>query len=484
MELLRSLVPAAASSAGAAPDQREAAATPDEDIRESHEDVLNMSSIPWHQLNLDGLEGIATPFQNVQRADRTLAKHRSILQSCSRLTLQSETDEATGGAPKLVRGLTRSNVKEVSLKAELLSLNGNPLSELRSAPLFGDLHEYSVGRAVRLYLRLQLEMSTLFFLLFALAGYGVYDSSKRNTLRNECRRALDVDFDDVVYNQSSPIYAKCGFEGNPIRPGIAQIPSAWNPATVLMMGPLTWAVGACEEFTNATYYTQPVPSLVTTHADVFVSIPTSDICGGKNESTHVAYWLSMLQVLVVIVAIVMLRSRAVSLAMHDDAARWTAADYAVLLRGLRDGLDAKADSRAAKMAASLLHSRLIRGRASASAKTDAKAADAKAGEADAKAGAKPGEASAPASSASGGFPGDAQRTHTRESSRLEARELHACLKHDLNALGFGGKQIVQIEVGRKCRAEIKVLKRLDASGYEQDCRFSCELVREKHGGGA
>lgn len=142
--------------------------------------------VPWHQLNLDGLEGMATPFRNVMRADKSIARQRMILAGCSRHTLEAKEESEASANPKLVRGLSSQNG---TLHSRLLSLNGNPLSELRTAPLCGDLHEFSVCRAVRLYLRLQLEMAALFLLLFALSLVHIVDSSA-HCGRSNPRRSL------------------------------------------------------------------------------------------------------------------------------------------------------------------------------------------------------------------------------------------------------------------------------------------------------
>ena len=101
------------------------------------------------------------------------------------------------------------------------------------------------------------------------------------------------------------------------------------------------------------------------------------------------YWADFAIVIVVLLAVALLRQRARLLAIRDDRARWTTGDYAVLLRGLCDGLDPNAPH------------------------------------------------------------------------RVEANELHAALSADLADLGYGPSSIVQIEMGRRCRAEFKLLKRLE-----------------------
>lgn len=336
-------------------------------LAEDYDEDLAVTEVPWHQLNLDGLQGIAAPFKDVSRGDPNIAKYRSILAGCSRHTLQLE-DDTMRGTSKLVRGLSKRLGRSTDT-TQIMSLNGNPLAELRTAPFFGNLHEYGVGRAVRLYLRLQLSMSLLFVLIFAASLVAVFDNRARNELRNECRLLLKLDRDSVIHNATHPWYGRCGYDGAEVRKLSSLVPDGSSAFETVMTGPMTWNAGACEEFTNATIFTQPVPSLVTDMAEVFVKIPNSDVCAG--EQTLVAYWMQLLIVLLIIGALILLRSHAVALAMRDDKARWTAGDYAVLLRGLRDGLEVP-----------------------------------------------------------------------DVGERLEARDLHSALKHDLEAMGFGGEQVL------------------------------------------
>ena len=90
------------------------------------------------------------------------------------------------------------------------------------------------------------------------------------------------------------------------------------------------------EFSNVTDWLQPVPFLAQEESEVFVRIPGGAPCAG--EMTRIGYWLELVTVVVVLCAIVALRSHAVHLALHDDKVRWTAGDYSILLRGLTDGL--------------------------------------------------------------------------------------------------------------------------------------------------
>ena len=113
---------------------------------------------PWHALHLDGLDGITEPFREVEQAERQVAKQRSILAGCSSHVLLIKGDEkqpvvngrpvSLGGSSTIKQNLETlqttlasgwwSGVRTVTLGVQLLSFKGNPLAELRTAPLFGD----------------------------------------------------------------------------------------------------------------------------------------------------------------------------------------------------------------------------------------------------------------------------------------------------------------------------------------------------------
>ena len=333
----------------------------------------------------------------------------------------------TGGTAAAAAGSFVNAAKN----ALTVNIYGNPLAEVRTAPLCGDLHEYCVGRAVRLYLRLQLWMSGLFVLMFLLSLLSVVDNSSRNHLRNDCRAALAREYDNVVHNASSSWHARCGYGGSGVRKDIAPIPEGLSTSLILY-GPLTWALGACEEYTDETNWTQPVPTVVTSTEEVFVTIDASPICGGHSPRRHAAYWVSFLITLLILGGITLLRARARVLAMRDDRAVWSTADYSVLVRGLTDGLAATAATR--------------------------------------------------------GGGGDGDAAHEKGAAgadvapRMEADALLAALMEDLAALGFGEEDVVQVEVGRRCRAEIRVLKKLEALNVQMHELAAKAAVRR--GGGA
>ena len=74
------------------------------------------------------------------------------------------------------------------------------------------------------------------------------------------------------------------------------------------------------------------------YSNIFVNLPGSKFCGGS--LTNVGLYLDSVIVLSVIAYLVYLRWKVKVLAVADDKRMWTTGDYAVLLRNLKDGLDA------------------------------------------------------------------------------------------------------------------------------------------------
>ena len=110
----------------------------------------------------------------------------------------------------------------------------------------------------------------------------------------------------------------------------------------------------------------------------------------------------------VIAYLVYLRWKVKVLAVADDKRMWTTGDYAVLLRNLKDGLDAD----------------------------------------------KP------------------------ESERITADALRELVFADLAELGFAREKIVQVEVGRACADELKLIKKLEKANIQRHELAARKLYRE------
>lgn len=246
------------------------------------------------------------------------------------------------------------------------------------------------------------------------------DNMDRNHMRNMCRSALEQDY-AAVTNPNPPNRAgdpnpywwrECGFGGFPVRswhipplPGdlmaVQKAEVGYNNKSLSSLaidfalnGPLTWALGSCGEYSRHTKHMMPVPGF--TEAPVFVRLTNATrLCGGAG--TAGAFWCDLFGVLVILGYLVYLRYHCRTVAIKEDRSMWTTGDYAVLVRGLANGLD------------------------------DAVPAD----------------------------------------ERLTAGAITTKIFADLKKLGFGRGQIKQIEVGRKCRKEVKLMHKLERANIER-----------------
>ena len=366
---------------------------------------------PWHAMGFDGLEGFFTATRTVALADKELARSRAVLDGCSKATLEPLREGSANS--RLITSRPSPNTSSKSLLGQVgaaasrragrakafLSFYGNPIDQLKSAPLFGEMSaaEFGLPRAVVLYLRFQLQAAGFFVIVFLLSLPHVIDSSQRNQLRNACRAELGAGRDANA----------CGYDAFDVRPNIAPIPDGvTHVADLVMFGVLTWGLGACEEFAAGSNITEPVPGL---DVRLFVKTPGSVTCSGS--LTRIAYWCDFAITLLLLAGLIFLRWQARATAISDDAAVWTTGDYSVLLRGLDDGLDASVP----------------------------------------------------------------------EAQRRDADSLKLDLLKDMRDLGFGPETIKHIEVGRRCRAEVAVLRRLDRLNtrqHELAARISHRLTQE------
>ena len=147
-------------------------------------------------------------------------------------------------------------------------------------------------------------------------------------------------------------YADCGYTGKPIRrteeikalvgdltnykgEEVSKYDLAMQLVDVVLNGPLTWSLGTCEEYSDVSNHSMPVP--LSSVRSIFVDTPSARFCGGA--LTNVAIWCDLLVVIGVIAFLVYLRWLVKKVAVADDKSMWTTGDYAVLLRNLKHGLD-------------------------------------------------------------------------------------------------------------------------------------------------
>ena len=326
---------------------------------QSYADKVLETRPMWHFMGFQGLENFEKPFQ-AQAGDVEVARQHALACSCTRVRIDarhSDDEEAR-------QGLERAGVNY-----RILSPLGNDINEMNSYPFFFReklklmskfnasrvrLREFGCSVAISLYLRFNVEFAAVFVIAFLFSIPNVIDNTRRNALRNRCRSALLIDYVSLTSNVSSSIdgwYETCGFSGLPVRENIEILPGdfSWDlpgrewtisdilygALDVVLNGPLTFALGTCEEYSDASDHSMPVPYF--TEQNLFVRVPKSEFCPG--DLTAMCLWCGLAVVLLFVGMLIYLRWRVRRVAAEHDHSMWTTADYAVLLRGLRHGLD-------------------------------------------------------------------------------------------------------------------------------------------------
>ena len=422
-------------------------------VRDCFSDKCLERNPMWTVMGVPGLEGFEKPFQ-VKLADVEEAREQAKLEACTRVRVDAKHD------PEALSFLGVDTFR-------VISPFGRPITALDPFPFFrseirADGHsggsggrsgggkvrrdagdepakrphprEFGCSIAVSLYLRFNLEFALLMVVVFLVSVPHIQDNISRNELRNQCRAALTYDFDALVHggpstatdvtNGTHPAwYSECGYRDIPLRKRIPTLPGDFSVhlygsskpggsddmsylyslglhvLDVILNGPLTWGLGACAEYSNRTNYKYPVPFLTgealgnSVFEDLWAS--GSAFCAGNAAAT--AFWCDTLVVLLVLLFLVYLRWRVRQIAIKEDKSMWTTGDYAVLLRGLKNGLDRSVPP----------------------------------------------------------------------SERMTAPELRLRLFDDLARLGFPQSSIKQIEVGRKCGKELRLMKQLERANIQR-----------------
>jgi hypothetical protein len=291
----------------------------------------------------------------------------------------------------MLKRIVKKTIDMNDYTTKFKSADGRPL-RVEPFPLFkkkiGALGDYGCPPAVDLYLRFQIECGVLFIFMFVLALPGLISNVLRTDRRIACRDLTQsVDGYAMVTaalqpgdsNSSSAFIEelRCGWSGSPIRRNLTA--PIWY---------LRWAIGACQEYTNAT--SEPLPiEAVGEGTPPLLLTPEAGYCNHGHELLSAAqHWLQFVNCLLFLGFLVRLRHVQRTAADRLDRERWTAADYTVLVRGLDHGEGVLAD--------------------------------------------------------------DSPSGELGVESKVYA---------DLKDLGFGPERIVQVEVGRNCREEIRDIER-------------------------
>ena len=232
-----------------------------------------------------------------------------------RTLTRADEDEAAGDADQRI---ARESALLDSCVCKTLNHKGQ-LSDVRRFPfrswsMHRDLGKYGCSVAVRLLLISQQETIVVLVACFLLAIPSMLDNLQRSELRDRCRH-------------NPTVLVDCG--------------RLSDPATLLRSRELMpqqphylwYAMGACEEYSNATSLLQPVH----TQPFPFEAVPTASFCARAHDSMHLELWCGTLATLVLTIFLLHLRRLQTRIVRDHDRRLWTTSDYAVLIEGLKQG---------------------------------------------------------------------------------------------------------------------------------------------------
>ena len=227
--------------------------------------------------------------------------------------------------------------------------------------------DFGCAVTVTLLMRILTEGVWVFLILFAISWPQSSQNYERNQDRNWCREYLSHSYDFLVYGQGQPgdgrggsgalgVWPRpqngsdgrppsvvnatdadaegCGFRGLPMRQYIELIEEY-----------LMYALGSCEEYSNATHLTIPSPTY--SGVDPFINVPRSVICVDRDEKQKgggggqaAADWAAQVVCpLLVLVFLLRIRWLQRAKAMSVDKALFTASDYSVHVAGIERDAD-------------------------------------------------------------------------------------------------------------------------------------------------
>lgn len=155
--------------------------------------------------------------------------------------------------------------------------------------------------------------------------FGACDDAPPDSCSYACVAARLKDEYWSLTHETSDNDSKCGYKGLPIRAG------AYNLHIPIF---LRFAIGGCEEYNADTVQTMPREP-----PNPFVNTPGAAFCfSGAAMANHVQAWLGLVGIAVLIGYLIWLRRFIQGRGKRKDETRLTAADYAVMLTGLRRGV--------------------------------------------------------------------------------------------------------------------------------------------------
>jgi len=214
-----------------------------------------------------------------------------------------------------------------AIKVERFAIRGKP----------DDLRHYGCSVAVELFLSFQLWGAALLGLMFLITLPPMIDSMSRNSLRQDCRNGLLNGGYVALLAGEGTLGSECGYAGLNV---MNYPPPSLVGSTSF---PLSGALGACQEYSNATFPVEPQPLGIHTNHDTYVETDAAEFCIGNHGRGRASMALSSLcgtiNVLLIMLFILWMRRKANYHVAEVDKAMLTAADYAVYIAGLEKGVD-------------------------------------------------------------------------------------------------------------------------------------------------
>ncbi|KAL1508731.1 hypothetical protein AB1Y20_004826 [Prymnesium parvum] len=245
------------------------------------------------------LESALRPAANRQE-DLHRAKVRGLAMKCVKRTVTKVNGEPVGRYQELRFG---GHHKLVDIERP---------TALSTRP--ADFLDYDCPVAVVLFLRVKQEIAAVFMLLFVLNLFSAYDNFYRSGLRNQCRASTETDYASLI---STP--GPCGYYGLPIRENLYE-----HKVPFIMR----FGIGGCEEYRANSTEMLPIEP-----PSPFIDTPAAEFCAHGADTTLIA-WMSVLNVLVFVGFLLRLRWLVQQTAREADGQLVTAADYAVMVKGL------------------------------------------------------------------------------------------------------------------------------------------------------
>ena len=238
----------------------------------------------------------------------------------------------------LLKRIVKKHIIEDASSTQYRTYSGKPLS-VETFPFFArteKLREFGCPVAVNLYLTFQIECGILFLLMFLLSLPDLIGNMIRADLRAQCRAMTETDMDYAAITGTLGELGSGVTYDPTLNTTAAALGCGWSDPPLNIRANLTaqstvlqWGVGTCEEGgPNAT----------------FVRTPNAGYCipgvGAAATLSSLSYWCQFANCLLFFGFLLRLRHNQRMSARKLDRELWSAADYAVMITGLDQGVAA------------------------------------------------------------------------------------------------------------------------------------------------